>query len=136
MLSSCFSIPGKKQRSLQCIKTFTYKKQEAVGPESLGGIIITNDNELRKLLLNKPPHYIFHFSGGIYDIDSIYFPPPYVDIYDVKDTSIFFVQNVFGLRQISTKTLDSLINQTEKNIHIEIQDTITDKKWVLVKCSN
>jgi len=134
LFGSCTSTPVNKHTSFQCIKSFVYTKQHAVGPETLVGVIATNDNELRRLLLNKPSHFVFNISGGIYNVDSIYFPLPYVDIYDIRDTSIFFVQDIFGLRQIPANTLDSLIRRTEMDIHVEILDTITNKKWVIMKC--
>ena len=129
LLTSCINNTAKNF----CILEFKYEKHEAVGPEGLISIAQVDDKELRNILISSN-QLVFKYYGGIYDIDSLYFPSPIVDIYDNKDSILVFAQGVFGLRQYPAVFIDSIIQETKKEIVIEIIDTLGNKKWTLARC--
>ncbi len=138
VIFSCTIFSCQRQQRVPCIREFIYQQTKAVGPEAFVCILKTNDNNLDRLLAEKSNRFIYNYSGGIYNIDTLGFSsssPCYV-IYEGTDNSIKLIQIVFGLSRIPTNTLDSLIKKTEKDICIELLDTITKKRWILRKCNN
>ena len=115
------------------ITNFKYYKHNAVGPEGLVCFAIIPDQEFRSVLLNpyKSNSLIFKYSGGIYNIDTLYFPPPIIDVISPYDSTIVLGQGVFGLRRYPAYVVDSLILLTQQELIIDITDTIRDKKWRL-----
>jgi hypothetical protein len=132
--TSCINHSGKNHTINQCLLDFRYDKHNAVGPEGLASIVQINDKDFREILLFNSNRLTFKYYGGIYNIDSLYFPPPIIDIYDKKDSTIVFGQGVFRLRQYPELFMDSVIQQTKKEISIEVTDTLTNKKWTIAKC--
>jgi hypothetical protein len=110
-----------------------YEKNEAVGPEGLVSIIQVDDKELRKILLSSK-RLVFKYYGGIYEIDSLYFPPPINNIFEKKDSTIVFGQGVYGLRQYPEVFIDSVIQITKRELIIEVIDTLNNKKWTIANC--
>lgn len=116
-----------------CILDFKYEKHDAVGPEGLVSIIRVNNKVLRDTLLSSS-RLIFNYSGGIYDIDSLYIPSPMVNIYNNKDSTLVFGQGVFGLRQYPEVFIDSIMRITKRELIIEVIDTLNNKKWTIANC--
>lgn len=116
-----------------CVLDFKYEKHEAVGPEGLVSIIRVDDRSLRNLLLSSN-RLVFNYSGGIYDIDSLYFPSPMVNIYNTTDSTLVFGQGVYGLRQYPEVFIDSVIQITKRELIIEVIDTMNNKKWAIANC--
>ncbi|MEN6501954.1 MAG: hypothetical protein ABFC55_06220 [Tenuifilaceae bacterium] len=116
-----------------CILDFKYEKHDAVGPEGLVSIIRVDDRSLRDIFLSSD-RLVFKYSGGIYEVDSLYFPSPMVNIYNTKDSTLVFGQGVFGLRQYPELFIDSIIQKTKKELVIEIIDSLNNKKWTIARC--
>lgn len=116
-----------------CVLDLKYENHDAVGPEGLVSIIRVDDRNLRNIFLSSD-RLVFNYSGGIYDIDSLYFPSPMVNIYNTKDSTLVFGQGVFGLRQYPELFIDSVIQKIKREVVIEIIDTITTRKWILARC--
>jgi len=131
---SCNSNLSRKQALEDCIVDFNYYKTEAVGPENMASILYIKNKDLLEILINNPRELLYTYRGGIYDIDSLYFPPPLIEIYSFKDSSLIFEQDVFGLRGYSNKFIDSIMTITKEQISIEFTDTLTTKKWIITRC--
>lgn len=131
LLTSCINRDNKVKDL--CVLDFKYEKHEAVGPEGLVSIIRVDDRDVRNIILSSN-RLVFNYSGGIYDIDSLYFPSPMVNIYNTKDSTLVFGQGVFGLRQYPELFIDSVIQKIKREVVIEIIDTITTRKWILARC--
>lgn len=131
LFTSC-TIRDNKVKNL-CVLDFKYEKHEAVGPEGLVSIIRVDDRNLRDILLSSN-RLVFNYTGGIYNIDSLYFPSPIINIYNKKDSTLVFGQGVFGLRQYPELFIDSVIQKTKSEVVIEIIDTIATRKWILARC--
>jgi hypothetical protein len=131
LFTSCINRDNKAKDI--CILDFKYEKHKAVGPEGLVSIIRVDDRDLRKIILSSK-RLVINYSGGIYEIDSLYFPPPIINIYNKKDSTLVFGQGVFGLRQYPELFIDSVIRKTKSEVVIEIIDTITTKKWIIARC--
>lgn len=116
-----------------CILDFKYEKHDAVGPEGLVSIIRVDDRSLRDIFLSSD-RLVFKYSGGIYEVDFLYFPSPMVNIYNTKDSTLVFGQGVFGLRQYPELFIDSIIQKTKKELVIEIIDSLNNKKWTIARC--
>ena len=114
--TSCLNNSGNKIETNQCLLDFMYEKHNAVGPEGLISIVRLNDKEFRKILLHNSNRLVFKYYGGIYNIDSLYFPSPIINVYDNKDSTLVFGQGVFGLRQYPELFIDSVIQKTKKEI--------------------
>ena len=131
LFTSCINRDNKVKNP--CILDFKYEKHQAVGPEGLVSIIRVDDRNLRNMLLSSN-RLVFKYSGGIYDIDSLYFPSPIINIYNKKDSILVFGQGVFGLRGYPELFIDSIIQKTKREVVIEIVDTIGIRKWILARC--
>jgi len=131
LFTSCANRDNKVKNL--CILDFMYEKNEAVGPEGLVSIIQVDDKELRKILLSSK-RLVFKYYGGIYEIDSLYFPPPINNIFEKKDSTIVFGQGVYGLRQYPEVFIDSVIQITKRELIIEVIDTLNNKKWTIANC--
>jgi hypothetical protein len=131
-LISC-THPLKKKHQIDFhIEEFKYRRTEAVGPEGLVCFITINDKSLRnRLLQNYHNHLIFKYSGGIYDIDTLYFPRPFIDVFSAYDSTLVFDQAVHELRSYPINFMDSIMRETQNNVMIEIKDTITNQEWTL-----
>lgn len=116
-----------------CVLDFKYEKHEAVGPEGLISIIRVDDRTLRNTLLDSD-YLVFNYKGGIYDIDSLYFPSPMVYVYNEMDSTLVFGQGVFGLRHFTESFIDSVIQKTKNELVIDIIDSINNKKWTITNC--
>lgn len=136
LLSFIFScnLVTEKAKKGDCIINFEYFKHDDVGPESLVSIVQIQNNELKEILLRNPRVLVYNYVGGIYDIDSLYFPKPQIEIYNHKDSSLIFDQSVFKLRLYSKEFIDSIMKLTKTKISIEVTDTISKKKWTLGVC--
>jgi hypothetical protein len=134
LVTNCNSNPRSKKYPIDCIISFHYYKTDAVGPESLINILSVKDINLLEILLKNPRRLTLEFKGGIYDLDSLYFPHPLIEIYNFKDSSLIFEQDVFGLRGYSDIFIDSIIERTKKEISIEIFDTMTARRWIIPNC--
>ena len=116
------------------IVEYKYERTDAVGPEGLVCFIKIPDKYLReKLLQNYRNNLVFKYSGGIYDIDSLYFPRPFIDIFSIHDSTMVFSQAVYGFRRYSSTFMDSIISKTKSELIIEIADTITKDIWTITK---
>lgn len=131
LFTSC-TIRDNKTKNL-CIIDFKYERHEAVGPEGLVSIIRVDNRNLRNIFLFSN-RLVFNYSGGIYNIDSLYFPPPIISIYNKKDSTLVFGQGVFELRQYPELFIDSIMQKTKREVVIEIIDTISNRKWILSRC--
>ena len=134
LVTNCNSNQRSRKYPIDCIINFNYYKTDAVGPESLVSILSVKDLNLLEVLIKNPRRLTLEYKGGIYDIDSLYFPPPLIEIYDFKDSSLIFEQDVFGLRGYSDLFIDSIMERTKKEISIEVIDTLTTKKWIIPNC--
>ena len=134
LITNCNSNQRSKQYPKDCIISFNYYRSDAVGPESLVSILTIKNKDLLEILINNPKRLFFKYNGGIYSIDSLYFPRPLIEIYDFKDSSLIFEQDVFGLRGYPELFIDSVVQQTKKEIAIEVTDSLTNKKWTIAKC--
>lgn len=135
ILLSCNIITQKtKNKSGDCIKSFEYFHHTGVGPESLVSIVRIQNSELKNVILRNPRLLSYHYVGGIYNIDTLYFPKPQIEIYNHKDSSLIFDQSVFELRLYSKEFIDSMMQLTKKEILIEITDTLSKKKWTISAC--
>lgn len=133
-LTYCTNNPSRKVDINQCILSFTFKKNDAVGPEGLVSIVRINDSTFRKMLLENPQRLNFEFYGGIYNIDSLHFPSPMIDVYNLKGNTIIFEQGIFGLRRYSDSFIDSVMQKTGEEISINVLDTLTKEKWIITRC--
>lgn len=133
-ITSCNSNASSKDALEDCIVDFNYYKTEAVGPENIASILNIKNKDLLEILINNPRKLLFTYRGGIYNIDSLYFPPPLIEVYSFKDSSLIFEQDVFGLRKYSNRFIDSIMTITKDEISIEFTDTLTTKKWIVTSC--
>jgi len=133
---SCNIGANKSTNENQCILEFKYYHTDAVGPDGLVCFVNVCDTVLKKALLKNFGNGLkYKYNGCIYNIDSLYFPRPYVDIKDIKNDQILvFEQAVFCLRGYSKSFLDSIVSKTEQEISIEIIDTLNNKTWKIYKC--
>lgn len=135
ILSSCNILTQKtKNKSGDCIKSFEYFHHTGVGPESLVSIVQIQDNELKNIIIRNPRLFSYQYMGGIYNIDTLYFPKPQIEIYNYKDSSLIFDQSVFGLRLYSKEFTDSIMKLTKEEIKIVIMDTLSKKIWTISAC--
>jgi hypothetical protein len=132
VLNSCYSRSKEKSSQNFQILEFKYERHDAVGPEGLLCFVRIESKDLRNVLLkNFDNHLIFKYSGGIYDIDTLYFPKPYIDVISVFDSTLIFGQSVFGLRRFPESKIYSIILRTKKEISIKIIDTVNNNIWTL-----
>lgn len=134
-ISSCSIRTNKNAKIGDCISSFEYFNHDAVGPESLVSIVQINDSYLKEILSRNPRLLVYKYTGGIYNIDTLYFPRPQIEINNYKDSSFIFDQSVFELRQYPKSFIDSIMKLTERSISIEIIDTLSNKKWNLKTCN-
>jgi hypothetical protein len=120
-----------------CVLDIWYRRRDTPGPNGLMSIVLINDRDLRNMLLSiKPPlHLSFKYSGSIYNIDSLSFITPVFNIRNINDSIIGLGQGVWGLGQYTDSFLDSIVEQTKRDIVIEITDTIGGKKWTIPNCN-
>ena len=85
-------------------------------------------------MVENPKRLKFIYSGGVYSIDSLHFPSPFIDIYDHSDSTLVFGQGVFGLRGYSDSFIDSVMQKTREEISINVLDTLTKEKWIIKRC--
>jgi len=134
VLSCNIMTQNKKPNAGDCIISFEYFHHNDVGPESLVSIVQIQNSDLKNVILRNPRLLSYHYIGGIYNIDTLYFPKPQIEIYNHKDSSLIFDQSVFELRLYSKEFIDSLMELTKKEILIEITDTLSKKKWTICVC--
>jgi len=118
------------------ISDFRYEKHDAVGPEGLVCFVKVHDQNLKSVLLQANNHLTFKYSGGIYNIDTLYFPSPIVNILSVHDSTLVLGQGVFGLRRYTDSFLDSIVLMTKKGMTLEIRDTLKNETWTLTTQDN
>jgi hypothetical protein len=135
ILLSCNIITQKaKNKSGDCIKSFEYFHHTGVGPESLVSIVQIQDKELKNVIIRNPRLFSYQYLGGIYNIDTLFFPKPQIEIYNYKDSSLIFDQSVFELRLYSKEFIDSMMKLTKEEIKIVITDTLSKKIWTVSAC--
>jgi hypothetical protein len=135
IFSSCNIMTQKrKNKSGDCIKSFEYFHHTGVGPESLVSIVQIQDNELKNVIIKNPRLFSYQYMGGIYNIDTLFFPKPQIEIYNYRDSSLIFDQSVFELRLYSKEFIDSIMKLTKKEIIIVIMDTLSKKRWTISAC--
>jgi len=130
---SCNFNQKSKQNPTDFIISFDYHKSIAVGPESLISILSIKNKKLIERLMKNPQRLSIKYIGGIYNIDTLYFPRPLFEIYDFKDSSFIFEQDVFCLKVYSTTLIDSLIEKTRMEMSINFVDTLTHEKWIITR---
>lgn len=137
LVASCNSNTSNNSSTTCCIDSFYYYfDRKVIGPQGFRSILTIVDRDLRGLLITSPRRLTYNFQGGIYAIDSLYFPNPLIDIWDFKDSSIVFDQDVFVLSGYSDLFVDSIMKKTSHDISIIIIDTLTKKKWLCFKCKD
>lgn len=134
LVTNCNSNQRNRIHPNDCIISFNYYKSDAVGPEGLVSILSVKDTNLLQVLIENPRRLTLKYKGGIYDIDSLYFPHPLIEIYNFKDSSLILQQDVFGLRGYQDLFIDSIMERTKKEISIEMIDTISTRKWIITNC--
>jgi len=133
LFASCNSNQKSKQNQTDSIISFDYHKSNAVGPESLVSILSIKNKKLIESLMKNPQRLSIEYIGGIYNIDSLYFPRPLFEIYDFKDSSLIFEQDVFCLKGYSDTFIDSIMQKTREEISINFVDTLTNEKWIITR---
>lgn len=124
--------PNKRMDKDQGILNVKFEKTNAVGPDGLICIVRIEDYALKKRLVENQEQLKLIYSGGIYSIDSLYFPSPFIDIYDHSDSTLVFGQGV--LLKYSDSFIDSMMQRTRKEISISVLDTLTKEKWIITRC--
>jgi hypothetical protein len=133
-LTGCIFHSNKSIDKKQGILNVKFEKTKAVGPDGLICIVRIKDKALKKRMIENPGQFKLIYSGGVYSIDSLNFPTPFIDIYDHSDSTLVFGQAVFGLRGYSDSFIDSIMQITRKEISINVADTLTKEKWIITKC--
>lgn len=134
LFASCANNTNYKSKA-PCVIDFWYDKNEAIVAKGMVSVILTEDREFRNMLLTPqlPTHLKFEYHGGIYNIDTLYFPPPIENIIRINDSIILLGQNL-SLEQYLEAFMDSIVEQTKRELVIEITNTISGKKWVIPSC--
>ncbi len=130
-LSTGCLCPNKRMDKSQGILNVTFERAKAVAPDGLICIVRIKDKALKKRMVENQERLKLIYSGGIYSIDSLYFPSPFIDIYDHSDSTLVFGQGVF--LKYSDSFIDSIMQITRKEISINVVDTLTKENWLITR---
>lgn len=116
-----------------CVGDIWYKIAETANPDKVFCTIDVPDSTLFYHFINNEERLRITFFGAIYNVDSFKVIHHLMGAYNL-DNTIVIGQTITSLMKYEKQFLDSLIQKTQRELRIEILDTLTRQKWEFTKC--